>query len=126
MMMVEKERLFQWPRKTRDTPAKKFSNRYCRFHKDKGHDMEECYQLKDEIERLVWQGYFKELILEGKAEERKKHKRKGGTDQIRREIEKDSEATRYSKGEKKRMRPQRGSYILYQVGLQEETPLELE
>ncbi|KAL0406539.1 UNVERIFIED_CONTAM: hypothetical protein Slati_3967800 [Sesamum latifolium] len=79
MMMVQKERLLQWPRKIRDTPAKRFSDKYCRFHKDKGHDTEECYQLKDEIERLVCQGYFKELILEGgrTKENRTQEERRG-------------------------------------------------
>ncbi|KAL0313135.1 UNVERIFIED_CONTAM: hypothetical protein Sradi_5712800 [Sesamum radiatum] len=48
----------------RFTPAKKYSNKYCKFHKERGHDTEECYQLKDEIERLVRQGYFKEYKLE--------------------------------------------------------------
>ncbi|KAL2237225.1 UNVERIFIED_CONTAM: hypothetical protein Sindi_0914200 [Sesamum indicum] len=62
MTMVEKEGLLQWPGKMRDTPAKKNSNMYCRFHKDKGHNTEDCYQLKDEIKRLVRQGYFKHLI----------------------------------------------------------------
>ncbi|KAL2228385.1 UNVERIFIED_CONTAM: hypothetical protein Sindi_1818200 [Sesamum indicum] len=60
--MVEKEGLLQWPGKMRDTPAKKNSHKYCRFHKDKGHNTEDCYQLRDEIERLVRQGYFKHLI----------------------------------------------------------------
>ncbi|KAL0320511.1 UNVERIFIED_CONTAM: hypothetical protein Sradi_5312600, partial [Sesamum radiatum] len=46
------------------TPAKRFSSKYCRFHREKGHDTEDFYQLKDEIERLVRQGYFKEFIVE--------------------------------------------------------------
>ncbi|KAL2251291.1 UNVERIFIED_CONTAM: hypothetical protein Sindi_2251400 [Sesamum indicum] len=62
MMLVEKEGLLQRPGKMRDTPAKKNSNKYCRFHKHKGHDTEDCYQLKDEIERLIRQGYFRHLI----------------------------------------------------------------
>ncbi|KAL0448336.1 UNVERIFIED_CONTAM: hypothetical protein Slati_1390000 [Sesamum latifolium] len=69
MMMVEKERLLQWPKKTRDTPAKRFSNKYCRFHKDKGHDTEECYQLKDDIDRLIQQGYFKDIVVRERKEE---------------------------------------------------------
>ncbi|KAL0430663.1 UNVERIFIED_CONTAM: hypothetical protein Sradi_0692300 [Sesamum radiatum] len=64
LMMVEKSNLLQWPPQTRFTPTKRFSNKYCRFHREKGHDTEECYQLKDEIEILVRQGYFKEFILE--------------------------------------------------------------
>ncbi|KAL0411855.1 UNVERIFIED_CONTAM: hypothetical protein Slati_3775200 [Sesamum latifolium] len=64
LMMVEKFNLLQWPRHTRFTPPKKYSSKYCKFHKERGHDTEECYQLKDEIERLVRQWYFKEYILE--------------------------------------------------------------
>ncbi|XP_011076537.1 uncharacterized protein LOC105160757 [Sesamum indicum] len=62
MAMVEKEGFLQWPGKMRDTPTKKNTHEYCRFHKDKGHNTEDCYQLRDEIERLVRQGYFKHLI----------------------------------------------------------------
>ncbi|KAL0413088.1 UNVERIFIED_CONTAM: hypothetical protein Sradi_1510500 [Sesamum radiatum] len=63
LMMVEKTNLLQWPPHTRFTPAKRFSSKYCRFHREIGHDTEDCYQLKDEIERLVRQGYFREFIL---------------------------------------------------------------
>ncbi|KAL2228080.1 UNVERIFIED_CONTAM: hypothetical protein Sindi_1787700 [Sesamum indicum] len=60
--MVEKEGLLQWPGKMRDTLAKKNSHKYCRFHKDKGHNTDDCYQLRDEIERLIRQSYLKHLI----------------------------------------------------------------
>ncbi|KAL0451465.1 UNVERIFIED_CONTAM: hypothetical protein Slati_1124600 [Sesamum latifolium] len=53
LMMVEKSNLLQWPQHTRFTPSKRFSNKYCKFHKERGHDTEDCYQLKDEIERLI-------------------------------------------------------------------------
>ncbi|PIN07321.1 hypothetical protein CDL12_20112 [Handroanthus impetiginosus] len=62
LMAIEDPKLLQWPKKTRDTPAKMTSKKYCHFHKDRGHDTEDCFQLKDEIERLI-QGYFKEYIL---------------------------------------------------------------
>ncbi|KAL0373877.1 UNVERIFIED_CONTAM: hypothetical protein Sradi_3303400 [Sesamum radiatum] len=73
LMMVEKSNLLQWPQHTRFTPAKKYSNKYCKFHKEKGYDTEDCYQLKDEIERLVRQGYFKEYIRDQHGES-KDHK----------------------------------------------------
>ncbi|KAL2232085.1 UNVERIFIED_CONTAM: Retrovirus-related Pol polyprotein from transposon [Sesamum indicum] len=69
MMMVENEGLLQQPEKMRDTRTKRNSNKYCRFHKDRGHNTEDCYQLKDEIERLIRQGYFKHLI-DRRAEQR--------------------------------------------------------
>ncbi|KAL2241736.1 UNVERIFIED_CONTAM: hypothetical protein Sindi_0814800 [Sesamum indicum] len=59
LMLVERDNVLIWPKHTRTTPAKRFSNKYCRFHRERGHDTEECYQLKDEIERLVRQGYIK-------------------------------------------------------------------
>ncbi|KAL0455882.1 UNVERIFIED_CONTAM: hypothetical protein Slati_0927400 [Sesamum latifolium] len=70
--MVEKSNLLQWPQHTRFTPAKKYSSKYCKFHKERGHDTKDCYQLKDEIERLVRQGYFKEYKLE--RDESRNHK----------------------------------------------------
>ncbi|KAL0291762.1 UNVERIFIED_CONTAM: hypothetical protein Sradi_7014800 [Sesamum radiatum] len=74
--MVEKTDLLQWPQKIKDTPTKKYSKRYCRFHRDKRHGTEDCYKLKNEIERLV--GYFKEFILKKTraAEREGTHERK--------------------------------------------------
>ncbi|KAL2231129.1 uncharacterized protein LOC105172771 [Sesamum indicum] len=62
LMMVENADVLKWPRHTKYTPSKKFSNKYCRFHREKGHNTEECFQLKDEIERLVRQGYFPDQV----------------------------------------------------------------
>ena len=28
-------------------------NKYCFYYRDRGHDIEDCHQLRDEIERLV-------------------------------------------------------------------------
>ncbi|KAL2235729.1 UNVERIFIED_CONTAM: hypothetical protein Sindi_1305100 [Sesamum indicum] len=58
LMMIENADVLKWLRHTKYTPSKKFSNKYCRFQRERGHNTEECFQLKDEIERLVRQGYF--------------------------------------------------------------------
>ncbi|KAL2243298.1 UNVERIFIED_CONTAM: hypothetical protein Sindi_0447800 [Sesamum indicum] len=65
LMLVENVDLLKWSRHTRYTPSKKFSNKYCRFHLERRHDTEECFQLKYEIERLVRQGYFRDRIPSG-------------------------------------------------------------
>uniref|UniRef100_A0A803Q7R2 Uncharacterized protein n=1 Tax=Cannabis sativa TaxID=3483 RepID=A0A803Q7R2_CANSA len=41
---------------------KRDSTKYCRFRKDIGHTTEECRQLKDEIESLISQGYFRQYV----------------------------------------------------------------
>ena len=36
--------------------------KYCKFHKDRGHDTAECFQLRDQIEALIQEGYLQEYI----------------------------------------------------------------
>ncbi|KAL2227192.1 UNVERIFIED_CONTAM: Retrovirus-related Pol polyprotein from transposon [Sesamum indicum] len=62
LLMLERKDVLRWPKPTRVTPARKNSHKYCRFHRERGHNTDECYQLKDEIERLIRQGYFRDLI----------------------------------------------------------------
>ncbi|KAL0400335.1 UNVERIFIED_CONTAM: hypothetical protein Sradi_2376800 [Sesamum radiatum] len=40
----------------------KRSSKYCQFHRDHGHNTEDCFHLKDEIEQLIQQGYLEEYI----------------------------------------------------------------
>ncbi|KAK6141134.1 hypothetical protein DH2020_025125 [Rehmannia glutinosa] len=41
------------------TPANKRSrDKYCRFHRDHGHENEDCETLKNEIEDLIRRGYL--------------------------------------------------------------------
>ncbi|GAA0159121.1 hypothetical protein LIER_15976 [Lithospermum erythrorhizon] len=35
---------------------------YCEYHKDHGHDTDECYELKAEIQKLIKRGYLKEYV----------------------------------------------------------------
>ena len=37
-------------------------SKYCTFHKDRGHDIAECFQLRDQIEALIQGGYLQEYI----------------------------------------------------------------
>ena len=37
-------------------------SKYCKFHKDRGHDTVECFQLRDQIESLIQEGYLQEYI----------------------------------------------------------------
>ncbi|KAL0313910.1 UNVERIFIED_CONTAM: hypothetical protein Sangu_2235400 [Sesamum angustifolium] len=57
--------IYQWPRKMKDNPKRIKSEKYCRFHRDRGHTTEECHHLMNEIEKLIQHGYLKEYINQG-------------------------------------------------------------
>ncbi|XP_010247996.1 PREDICTED: uncharacterized protein LOC104590920 [Nelumbo nucifera] len=46
----------------RGDPANRNPNRYYHFHRDIRHDTESCHSLKDEIEKLIHQGYLRKFI----------------------------------------------------------------
>ncbi|KAL0428243.1 UNVERIFIED_CONTAM: hypothetical protein Slati_2999100 [Sesamum latifolium] len=62
LTIAEQQGIVQWPRKMKDNPKRLKSDKYCRFHKDRGHSTEDCYHLKNEIEKLIQRGYLKEYI----------------------------------------------------------------
>ncbi|KAL0319057.1 UNVERIFIED_CONTAM: hypothetical protein Sangu_2061900 [Sesamum angustifolium] len=51
--------------KMKDNPKRVKSEKYCRFHRDRGHTTEECHHLMNEIEKLIQHGYLKEYINQG-------------------------------------------------------------
>ena len=63
--------------KMKGDPNKSNKNKYCHFHRDHGHDMVECYDLKQQIENLIRQGKLRHFVgrdhkdekLKGKMEE---------------------------------------------------------
>ena len=50
----------------RSDPAKRDNTKYCEFHRDHGHRIDDCIQLRKEIEYLIRRGYLRRFIaLEG-------------------------------------------------------------
>lgn len=43
----------KWPDKIRASPEKRSCNKYCQFHWDHGHDTNECFDLKEQIDALI-------------------------------------------------------------------------
>ncbi|KAL0420908.1 UNVERIFIED_CONTAM: hypothetical protein Slati_3113700 [Sesamum latifolium] len=69
LMTVEGNGLLTRPRSWKDSPQCPKSDKFCRFHNDYGHTTEECRHLKNEIERLIQNGYLQEYVCWKKARE---------------------------------------------------------
>ncbi|CAA0833859.1 Unknown protein, partial [Striga hermonthica] len=71
-----------WPATRFEGPTKPRSNKYCRFHRDYGHNTEDCRNLKDEIERLIRAGHLKEFVIHNRP--RGKERRRCREDSVAR------------------------------------------
>ena len=77
LMQINDDPSLKWPEKMKGDPNKRNRNKYCRFHKDYGHDTDECFDLKQQIENLIRQGKLRNFLgwdhkdekLKGKVEE---------------------------------------------------------
>ncbi|KAL5839629.1 hypothetical protein ACOSQ4_012237 [Xanthoceras sorbifolium] len=62
-------------------PQKRDKDKYCRFHRDHGHDTSKCFQLKDHIENLIRDGHLKEFVVRRDSDNTQRQTR-GSTDKI--------------------------------------------
>ena len=46
LMQIKDDPSLKWPKKMKEDPNKRNRNKYCRFHRDHGHDTNECFDLK--------------------------------------------------------------------------------
>lgn len=52
-----------WPEQARDTEYTRSSNEYCHFHRQTGHNTNDCTTLRNEIERLISLGYLLDCVV---------------------------------------------------------------
>ena len=77
LMQIKDDPSLKWLEKMKGDPNKHNRNKYCRFHRDHMHDMDECFDLKQQIENLIRQGKLRNFLrqnhkdkkLKGKLEE---------------------------------------------------------
>ncbi|CAL1384138.1 unnamed protein product [Linum trigynum] len=55
----------RWPGPMRGQPNEKNLDRYCDFHRDKGHYTADCYQLKTELQTLADKGMLNDFVRRG-------------------------------------------------------------
>ncbi|XP_022159079.1 uncharacterized protein LOC111025521 [Momordica charantia] len=71
------EKLLKRPKKLRGDPEKRNKDKYCRFHRDHGHNTSNCWELKRQIEDLIQYGYFKKFVGKSRSSSvEKKEERK--------------------------------------------------
>ncbi|XP_030945831.1 uncharacterized protein LOC115970321 [Quercus lobata] len=54
--MIKDEHYLKWSRPLHSSPNVRDKNKYCRFHRDHGHNTEDCRDLKEQIEELIRKG----------------------------------------------------------------------
>lgn len=62
LVAVQRKNLLQWAQPLQTHPKDRDPYKYCQFHRVHGHDINNCYQLKNEIEKLIKRGYLKNFI----------------------------------------------------------------
>ena len=62
LMQIKDDPSLKWPEKMKGDPNKRNKNKYCRFHRDHVHDMDDCYDLKQQIENLIRQGTLRHFV----------------------------------------------------------------
>ncbi|XP_073153399.1 uncharacterized protein [Henckelia pumila] len=58
LVVAENQGLLRPPRPMQNNPKRQRSDKYCHFHKDKGHTTEDCFSLRAEIEKIIKHGHL--------------------------------------------------------------------
>ena len=62
LMQIKDDPSLKWPEKMKGDPNKCNRNKYCHFHRDRGYDTDECFDLKQQIENLIRQGKLRSFL----------------------------------------------------------------
>ena len=73
-MQIKDDLSLKWPEKMKRDPNKRNKNKYCRFHIDHGHDMNKCYNLKQQLENFIRQGKLRHFHGRDHKDEKLKEK----------------------------------------------------
>ena len=62
LIQIKDEGTLTFPGKLKSDLSKRSRYRYCRFHRDHGHDTAHCYDLKQQIEALIREGKLQKFV----------------------------------------------------------------
>ncbi|XP_065627830.1 uncharacterized protein LOC136066831 [Quercus suber] len=74
LMHIKDDLSLKWPEKLKGDPNKRNRNKYCCFHRDHGHDIDECFDLKQQIENLIRQRKLRNFLGRDHKDEKLKRK----------------------------------------------------
>ena len=63
-MEIKKEYFIKWLGKIKTNPFRRIKNKYCEFYKDHGHNIEDCFQLKEQIVDVIKKGYLRKYVTD--------------------------------------------------------------
>ena len=66
LMQIKDEHYLKWPRPLHSSPNVRDKNKYCRFHKDHGHNTKDCRDLKEQVEELIRKGILQKYMKKNK------------------------------------------------------------
>ena len=62
---IKDDHYLKWPRPLHSSPNVRDKNKYYRFHRDHGHHIEDCRDLKEQIEELIRKGKLQKYVKKG-------------------------------------------------------------
>ena len=65
LTQIKDEHYLKWPRPLHSSLNVRDKNKYCRFHKDHGHNTKDCKDLKEQIEELIRKGKLQKYVKKG-------------------------------------------------------------
>ena len=66
---IKNEPFFKWPNKMAGDPMRRNQSLYCQYHQDHVHTTEDCRNLWDHLDQLVWEGKLKQLLHHSSSQE---------------------------------------------------------
>ena len=67
-MQIKDEGALTFLEKLKGDPNKRSRDKYCRFHRDHGHDTADCYDLKQQIKAFIKQGKLHKFVSKEKVD----------------------------------------------------------
>ena len=64
LIEIKNEDFIKWPWKIQTNPLRRNKNKYCEFHKDHEHNIEDYFQLKEQIADLIKRGYLRKYVVD--------------------------------------------------------------